>query len=531
MLSLFSQGYVVLFVIITLGILLGNVRIKGFSLDLSAVIFVALVLGHFGFKVPLEFQTIGLLFFIFTIGIQAGPGFFDAFRKYGRNLIIICTVLITSAAAITYILAYFTGIEKNLAVGIFNGALTSTPGLAAAIDATGSSVAAVGYGVAYPLGVIGVILFVQFIPGIFRTNLQSEERVYNELQKADFPEITNRKFLVENVNVFGKRIDDLKISSITGAVIARICHNEDIFVPTGKTQLNKGDIIKAVGTHEALNKISLLVGHPVEMDMEFSGGNFIVNWVLVTNKKVINKPLQELNFKAFNSTITRIRRSSIDISPRPTSTLRFGDRVLVSANKDDMDMVLHMLGNDKKRLSETNFLPIALGIIIGVMLGEVKIPFLGLFDFKLGVTGGVLSSALILSKLGKTGPIIWSMSGSANQLLRKLGLLMFLAAVGTNAGSELVSTLKQNGLSLVLVGGTITIVPMLLAVLVGKLGFKMNMLTLLGVITGSMTSTPGLGAVDAKSSSEAASVGYATVYPVALVLMIVFSQVLTALLS
>ncbi|MBI9035174.1 MAG: transporter [Bacteroidales bacterium] len=524
--ALLNQGYFVLFVIVTLGIVVGNFKIKGFSLDLSAVIFVALLSGHLGYKVPLEFQTIGLLFFIFTIGIQSGPGFFDAFMKYGRNQIIVATVLVASGGLLTWLLAYAYDINNVLAVGIFNGALTSTPGLAAAIDATGSTEAAVGYGVAYPVGVVGVILFIQILPKLFRIDIKKSEIQYNDQIHQDFPELRSRHFVVENKNINDRSLKELELSNMTAAVISRIKHGDETFSPSVDSKLFVGDFIKVVGDEKALQRVELLVGPVTDQEIELSK-EYKVNWVLVSNKQVVNKSIRELNIRAYDATVTRIRRSGIDLAPKPNTKLRFGDKLLVVGNVDNIKKVMQILGNEEKRLSETNFLPIALGIVLGVILGKVTIPFFGLFDFNLGITGGVLTAALVLSKIGKTGPIIWSMSGSANQLLRKLGLLLFMATVGTSAGENLVETIQYHGVTLIFVGAAITIIPMLIASIVGHVFFRMNFLTMLGVLAGSMTSTPGLAAIDSKSNCDASSVGYATVYPVALVLMIIISQVLS----
>lgn len=527
--SLINEGYFVLFVIIALGIMLGNLKIKGFSLDLSAVIFVALLAGHWGFIVPENFQSVGLVFFIFTIGMQAGPGFFDSFRQHGRQLILTGSLLVVITAITAYSLTMIFDIDSSLAVGIFNGALTSTPGLAAAIDATGSSDAAVGYGLAYPVGVIAVILFVQLAPKLLRINIKKEEQDFEAQLLEEHPEIHNKKFVVENKNIFGKTIRELEIGTMTHAVISRVKHHDEIFTPTNETVLEEGDIVKVVGTNEALERAQLLFGKEISIDLTF-GRDYKVNWLLVTNKKIVGKSFREINFKAYGANVTRIRRSGIDITPGPHNRLRFGDKLLLAAPSSDMKNIQKMLGNSEKRLSETNFLPIALGIILGILLGQIKIPVFGLFDFKLGITGGVLTAALVLSRLGKTGPLIWSMSGSAIMLIRKLGLLLFMAAVGTQAGATLFETISNQGIQLVGIGALITVIPMFATLLIGHYYFHMNHLSLLGVITGSMTSTPGLAAIDTKTSSNAPSVGYATVYPVALVLMIIFSQLMVKIL-
>lgn len=520
-----QQGYFVLFIILSFGLMAGNLKYKGFSLDSSAVIFVAMLFGHFGYKVPSSFQTLGLLLFIFTIGIQAGPGFFDALLRYGKKLILIGFVVIGVAALLTFAAVYLLDVPVAMAVGLFNGALTSTPGLAAAVEATGSPITAVGYGIAYPAGVILVILFVQLIPGWLRVKLEDEEKNYLDQLHEDNPELTNRVLQITNANIDGKLLKDIDLRKITGGVISRVSHGGIVIAPTAETILHLGDFVKVVGDEASLGRMELLLGQAVNRDLPFDN-RFAVNWVLVTNKKVVSKSLRELNLTAYNATITRIRRSGIDLKPLPHSKLRFGDKLLISGSNQEMQEVMRLMGNDEKRLSETNFLPIALGVVLGILVGSVSVPVGSLFNFSLGLTGGVLATALLLSNLGRTGPILWSMSGSGNQLLRKLGLLLFMASVGTSAGSEIGQALQANGLQLIAIGAVITTLPMIAGLLVGHYVMKMNFLSLLGVITGAMTSTPGLAAIDSKTDSDAPSVGYATVYPTALVLMIVFSQLL-----
>lgn len=526
--EILGQGYFVLFVILTFGLMAGSLRYKGFSLDSSAVIFVAMLLGHLGYTVPSAFQTLGLLLFIFTIGIQAGPGFFDALLRYGKQLILIGFVVISVAALLTLGAIKLFDIPVALGVGLFNGALTSTPGLAAAVEATGSPVTAVGYGIAYPAGVILVILFVQLVPRWLRVDLGHEETKYLDQLHEENPELTNRVLKISNTNIDGKAIKDIDLRRITGGVISRVSHDGNVVAPSGETVLHLGDFVKVVGDEAALSRMELLLGEAVVRDLPFDE-RFAVNWVLVTNRKVVSKSIRELNLTAYNATITRIRRSGIDLKPLPHSKLRFGDKLLISGSNQEIQEVMRLLGNDEKRLSETNFLPISLGVVLGVLVGSISIPVGGLFNFSLGLTGGVLATALLLSNLGRTGPILWSMSGSGNQLLRKLGLLLFMASVGTSAGSEIANALQNNGLQLVLIGAVITILPMFFGLLIGHYVMKMNFLSLLGVITGAMTSTPGLAAIDSKTESDAPSVGYATVYPTALVLMIIFSQLLSLL--
>lgn len=526
--ELLSHGYIALFIIIAFGMIIGRIKIFGFALDISAVIFVALLLGHFGFLVSDDFMKMGLLLFIFTIGIQAGPGFFEAFKKYGRALIFTTLIALSGAAIASLGITKFFNIDANLSIGILNGALTSTPGLAAAIESTNSPLAPVGYGIAYTFGVVGVILLVNLLPALFRVDLKKEEQKFNESLKEENPELIGKSLRVENQNVHNKKVMDLHLNQMADVVIYKMLHNDGVLPITKDTVLNIGDIVRVIGTSEALEKAKLIIGN--ECDFEFPVSQATeAEWVLVTNKKIVNKRYSEIGLgKNYNATVIRIRRSGIEIPPKPSSVFRFGDKLRVTGDKTSLTMAKKLLGNNTKKLSHTDFLPIALGVLIGIGLGLINIP-LGGFSFNLGMTGGTLAAGIALSRLGKTGPIIWSMSGEANQLLRELGLLLFMAAVGTKAGATFVSTVHDYGYSLIIISVVLTILPVLLGALAGHFIFKINFLTLLGVITGAMTSTPGLAVVNAKSDTNAAPIAYATVYPVALVFIIIVSQILPRL--
>jgi len=527
--SILSSEYFILFLIITIGILVGKIKIQGISFDSSAVIFVALVFGHYGYKVPEIFQQIGLIFFIYSIGIQAGPGFFQSFQKKGIQLVWIAISVVISGALLTFIAAYFLDIDYKLAVGLFTGALTSTPGLAAAIESSQSTLASIGYGIAYPFGVVGVILFVRLSPKLFKVNLKKAEEDYDHEISEDHPEIISKIFIVENKNVEGKSIGFLEIRSMTNANISRIVHDNQSIVPESDSVLYKGDLVKAVGTIQALSKIELLIGRETDQKIPTSD-QYDVQWILVTNKKVVKKTLGQLNlFNNYNATVTRIRRSGIDLTPDAGSNIRFGDKLMVASSKGNMPAVIKLFGNNVKLLSEADFLPISAGIVVGVLLGIIKFPLPGDATFKLGLSGGVLISGLVLSRIGKTGPIIWNISGPANQLLRQIGLLFFLAAVGTQAGETLLETVKTNGLVLVGAGISLTLLPMIIATFIGVYILKVNFLSVLGTLTGGMTSTPGLSAVDSLTDSNAPSVAYATVYPFAMVILIICAQILGAL--
>ncbi len=520
-----ENDYVAFFVIVALGILLGKIQIKGVSLDVSAIIFVALLFGHYGVTMPPVVQQIGLIFFIYSVGIQAGPGFFESFKKDGMKLIIITAITVITAALATGLLSYLLDIDSKLAVGLFTVALTSTPGLAAAIESTKSTLASIGYGISYPFGVLAVIIFVKISPKLFRVSIKDAEQKYDDEVKAEFPVIMNKNYLVENKNIFGKTLGELKIRTMTRTNISRVMHNGNAFTPSAKTTLFEGDVIKAVGTENDLKKVQLLIGGETTIQIPLSN-KYVIQSILVTNTKIINKSLGELGlFEQYNATATSIRRAGIDITPNAASKLRFGDKVMIACTDQSLTNVQKLLGDNRKRLTELDFLPVSLGIIIGVLLGKLHIPLFG-FDFSLGLTGGVLLSAIFLSRIGKTGNILWNVAGSSNQLLRQLGLIFFLVAVGTDAGGNLMATLQSGGLKFLLTGAVITILPMVIAMLAGYYLFKINFLVMLGALTGAMTSTPALSAVEPMSESNGPKIAYAAVYPFALVLMIICSQIL-----
>lgn len=524
--DLLNFSYFSLFLIVALGFMLGRIKIKGLSLDVSAVIFIALLFGHFGVIIPKELGNFGLVLFIFTIGIQAGPGFFDSFRSKGKTLIIITVLIIASACLTAVGLKYAFDIDTPSVVGLIAGALTSTPGLAVAIDSTNSPLASIAYGIAYPFGVIGVILFVKLLPKIMRIDLDQEARRLEIERRGQYPELRTCVYRVTNPAVFNQSLAQINVRAMTGAVISRLKHDGEISIPKASTMLRENDYIQGVGSEESLNQLAVLVGEREEGKLPLDQTQEIES-LLLTKKDMINKQLGDLNLQRnFGCTVTRVRRSGIDLSPSPELALKFGDKLTVVGEKEGIKSVAGLLGNNAKQLSDTDFFPIAMGIVLGVLFGKLNISFPDGLSFSPGLTGGVLMTALFLSAVGKTGPILWSMSGPANQLLRQLGLLLFLAEVGTSAGKNLVSTFQESGLLLFGVGAAITLLPMLAAVLVGRLVFKINILDLLGTITGGMTSTPGLAAADSMVDSNIPSVAYATVYPIAMVFLILFIQMI-----
>lgn len=533
--DLLVKDYFVLFLVIGLGIALGNVRIKGIAFDTSAVIFVAIFFGYlynlYGitFSIPPIIQSVGLVLFIYTIGMQAGPSFFSSFKEQGTKLIILAGITVLTGGITAVSISYFYDVDMNMMSGLLTGALTSTPGLAASIEASNSPLASIGYGIAYPFGVLGVILFVKLGPMLFRVNIKNEEKAFEEKSKSTTPKIINKNLVISNENVHGKTIDELKIRFMTKANISRIMKPNQLPIsPTKDTILETGDIIKAVGTENALQRIEVLLGKVTDIEIPRSG-TYDVKWYVVSNDNVVNKTIQELNLlENYAATITRIRRASIDLAPHPTTKIKYGDKILVSSSIGNVPAVTQLFGNSLKRIGQTSFLPVAFGIVIGVLVGSIAMPLGGL-HLKLGLTGGVLLASIFLSWKGKFATVIWNLSGPANQILRQFGLLLFLTPVGLKAGQSLILAIEKHGFILFLYGALITLIPMIITVLTGRFLLKINFLSILGALTGGMTSTPGLSATDSMTDSEAPQLAYATVYPFSLVLIIVVAEIMAIL--
>lgn len=404
LLDLLQSSYFSIFLIVALGFMLGRIKVMGLSLDVSAVIFIALAFGHWGVTIPKALGNFGLVLFIFTIGIQAGPGFFHSFRSKGKTLILITLLIIASACLTGIGMKYAFGIDTPSLVGLIAGSLTSTPGLAVAIDSTQSPLASIAYGIAYPFGVIGVILFVKLLPKILRIDLEQEARQLEKERRSNFPELNTCLFRVTNASVINQTLAQLNIRAMTGAVISRIKRNDEIMMPTAHTQLLSNDCVQAVGSEEALNNLAVMLGSREEGELPLEHTQSIES-LLLTNKEMINKQIGDLNLQRnFGCTVTRIRRSGIDISPSPDLALKFGDKLMVVGEKEGIQGVARLLGNDAKQLSDTDFFPIAMGIVLGVLFGKLNISFGGGMSFSPGLTGGVLMMALFLSAIGKPAP-------------------------------------------------------------------------------------------------------------------------------
>ena len=529
--SLLSNPVFLLFAIIILGEALGHLRLKSFSFGSAAIIFVAMVFGHFGFMLPSEFQTLGLVLFIYSVAVSAGPGFFTSFKKQGLNLAIGAVIIVLVAAIMTVACSLLFGFDVSTSAGLFAGALTSSPGLAVAVEAVEGNAAA-AYGVTYTGGIISVIVFIKLLPKILRINIREEEEMIDRERTENNPPFTFLHLEVTNTNLFGKKISELKLREIAPVVLTRLLRkdaSEPVLV-TGNTVLLEGDKLRIAGRENDLNRIQMFLGKPVVGEIAFNKG-LNKKSIIVSKQKAAGHTIGFLNLReTFGVQATRITRNGIDLPASSTTRIHIGDVIHAVGDEDALKNVSRILGNDMKQTFKISLLPIFIGLVVGFILGKVPIELPLVGSMTLGVTGGVLISGLVLGFLYKTGPFIWEMPINANSFLKELGLMFFLATVGTKTGATIVETISSQGAELIIAGLIVTITPMITCVIICFYVQKVPFLRLLGVLTGGMTSTPGLAAVSSFTESSYPSSAYATVYPVGLIGMILITKALVYLL-
>jgi putative transport protein len=522
-----SQPILLLLVIVCIGYFIGQVKIKGFSLESSAILFVALAAGHWGMQVPEIFKLLGLALFVYSIGLQAGPKISILFKKEGMALNLLAFSMVSAAALLTAIGILIFHFSRDISIGIFAGALTSTPGLAAAYEATQSGATSIGYGIAYPVGVIGVILFIKLLPLALKTDIPQAEKIEEETLRQEQPIVTNRLIEITNANVCGKAMRILNITGMTGCVLSRLARGDRVEVPNGETVLQKGDIARVVGMEENIEQAVLLLGQAT--DKKIPEGKLDMRRFVVTNRKLVGVKIKDLKLRLkYEGNITRVGRSGMEIPATPDLRIEWGDRVSVVAEHRWMDDLKNLFGDDIKRADEGNVFAIFLGITIGILIGMVPFSIGKVLSIRMGLTGGILLSGLFLSNRGRLGPIIWRVPFNIINFIRELGLIFFLSAVGTRAGENLFEVIEKNGLPLMLWGVVIMLAPMLTVLILSIKIFRLHIFQLFGLIPGGMTSTPGFATSAAITQSQTPTEVYAAVYPVAMIAMIVWAKILAA---
>ena len=534
---------------ISAGVLLGKIKFGGVSLGVTFVLFIGLALGHFGFTVNDELlhfiKEFGLILFIFSIGLQVGPGFFSSFKKDGMllNALAFSIVLLGIVTAIVIYLVSNGTLEMPMLVGVLSGAVTNTPGLGAAQEALKQLFDAgqisevpqigLGYAVAYPLGVIGTILGLILIRVIFRIKLDKENEVlinkHNE-NKQDKPEKITLK--VTNKSIFGKTLQECKDLIGRKFVISRIMHQDSTFVPWKNTIIEENDLLLVVCSTNDLSAITAFVGETTSYVWEDKNSQLVSRRIVITQNKINGKTIRDLNLRTlFGVNITRINRSGIDLLGRPDLVLQVGDRVMVVGELDAIKKVEHFLGNTLKRLNEPHLITIFFGILIGILVGSIPFYLPGMpMAAKLGLAGGPLIIAILLGRFGYKIKLITYTTQSANLMLREIGISLFLASVGISSGGKFIETLVTgNGLLMMGAGFLITIIPLLVVGTIARSVFHLNYFTLLGLVAGSSTNPPALAYSNTIAPNDEPAVAYSTVYPLTMFLRIISAQLLILL--
>ena len=543
-----TQPVVLLFTVVGLGYFLGNLRIGGFRLGIAAVLFVGLAFDAADprFSIPEVIYVLGLIVFVYTVGLQSGPIFFNLFRRQWLKITSLALVATLAAAAVTVAAAKLLHVPAPVASGLFCGSLTNTPALAAAVEALRNSLSGtnldeaarrlaldgptVGYSIAYPLGVAGLIVIMQLATRLLKIDLPAEQQRARRASGMGGEELLSREVRVTNPQIVGKSYGEALLTELTGMVFTRVKRGASVDLVVPESILEEGDVLVGVGSPEAVRKAELLIGPLVQERVESLSPGIEYRDLLVLDRKVAGTSAAGLSDAVGHPVIvSRIRRGGVQITPHPETVLEFGDQIRIVTHRDFIDRATQVVGNPMKDYSEADFLSFSFGMILGVLLGTVPIPLPGGQRVTLGFAGGPLVVALILGRLGRTGPIVWTMPPNANLTMRQLGILFFLAGVGTRAGGSFLHTVQNQGLALLLVGAGVTLLSSLLIVFLAYRVFRYDMVSTFGMLAGIHTQPAALAFANTHTGSDHPNVSYAAVYPVALIAKIIVAQILVLL--
>ena len=536
-------------VVITIGLWLGKLSFKGISLGATWILFVGIVLSHFGFRpdAPVQhfMKDFGLILFVFSIGLQVGPGFFHSFKKGGLLMNGLAVGMVLLAAACAFIIHIVTGESLETMVGVMSGAVTNTPGLGAAqqtltdamegmpasMVSNASSKLASAYAVAYPLGVLGVILVLILLKAVFRIDTAAEIRKIEAQDDSSEDSARRIHCEVENPALFGMKLSDVLADMSNVMVVSRIMRNGHVSIPSADTVLQEGDKVLVVSSQKNVERIVITFGKEIPMhvdDWVKKDESMVSRKIVITKGNITGKRLRDLNFRAlYGVSVTRVIRAGIELVARADLILQMGDRLQVVGTEESINSVASVVGNKPAKLNHPNLMLIFAGIALGVFLGSLPIRIPGVPQpIKLGLAGGPLIVAILLGYFGPRLKISTYTSVSANMMLREIGISFFLAAVGLGAGENFVSSLMNGGWSWILYGALITFIPVLVTGLVGRLVFKLDFYQICGLITGATTNPPVLAFAQNAYGTDYTSVNYATVYPLSMFMRVLVAQVL-----
>ena len=536
--------------VIGIGIYLGRFKVKGISLGSTWILFIGILVSHFGFRANPEIlhfvKEFGLILFVFSIGLQVGPGFFHSFKSGGVKMNLLALMNILLAVAVTWVISVSTGENLPTMVGVMSGAVTNTPGLGAAQQTfmdvassggmgpvtTASAVSdmASGYAVAYPVGVIGVILVILLFKSLFKID-PAKELAELEAREDNAGQARRMHVAVENPAIFGKKLYDVLHEFGGDFVVSRIMKGEEIVFPSGDTVFNEGDKVLVVTSQDEVDKIRILFGQEVPMhvaDWVQKDHHLVTRRLTVTKSSLTGKKLKEMHFRgAYGVSVTRVIRSGVELVARPDLFLQMGDALICVGPEENINRVAEKVGNASGALDKPNLVPIFLGIVVGIIFGSLPIRFQGIPQaIKLGLAGGPLIIAILLGHFGPKYKITTYTTMSANLMIREIGISLFLAAVGLGAGENFVSAIVGGGYWWILYGALITIIPLSVTFIVARVFAHLNFYQICGLISGSSTNPPVLAFAQGMYGSDYASVNYATVYPLSMFLRVLAAQLL-----
>ena len=539
----------ILALVAVVGLFIGNVKFRGIGLGIGGVLFGGIIVGHFVSQAGMTLssdmlhviQEFGLILFVYTIGIQVGPGFFASLRVSGLRLNLFAVLIVIIGGLVTAILHKLFDIPLPVVLGIFSGAVTNTPALGAGqqilrdlgtpmemVDQMGMS-----YAMAYPFGICGILFTMWMLRVIFRVNVETEAQQHESSRTNGGALIKTINIRVENPNLHDLAIKDVPILNGDKIICSRLKREETLKVPSPDTIIQLGDLLHLVGQPADLHNAQLVIGQEVDTSLSTKGTDLRVERVVVTNENVLGKRIRDLHFKErYDVVISRLNRAGVELVASGDISLQFGDILNLVGRPSAIDAVANVLGNAQQKLQQVQMLPVFIGIGLGVLLGSIPVFVPGCPSaLKLGLAGGPLIMALILGRIGSIGKLYWFMPPSANLALRELGIVLFLSVVGLKSGGDFVNTLVNGeGLSWIGYGALITAVPLITVGILARMLAKMNYLTMCGMLAGSMTDPPALAfANNLHPTSGAAALSYATVYPLVMFLRIITPQLLAVL--
>lgn len=533
-----------------IGLWLGNLEIRKVGLGIGGVLFGGIFVGHFVHQqgVVLDLQTLqfvqefGLILFVYSIGIQVGPGFFSSLRQSGVRLNALAALVVVLACGVATVLHKTLDVPLPVILGILSGAVTNTPSLGAGqqilteLGAAPQGISAMGmaYAVAYPFGIFGILLAMWLLRQAFNVDVNGEARQFDHTSGLAKAGLSTLNVALRNTNLVGLALGELPVLAVGKVICSRLKRGETLFAPNPNTILQLDDLLHLVGEQAHVHRAQLAIGDAVETSLSTQGTNLRVERVVLTNVRLMGKRIGDLALpQAFDVVISRLNRAGVELVPEDAITLQFGDILNLVGAPDAIDAVAAMMGNAQHKLQQVQMLPVFIGIGLGVLLGSIPFYVPGFpAALKLGLAGGPLVAALILSRVGSIGTLHWFMPPSANLALRELGIVLFLSVVGLKSGGQFLDTLTNGpGLSWMAYGMLITLVPLLTVGVLARAVGKLNYLSLCGLLAGSMTDPPALAFANAMHpTSGAAALSYVTVYPMVMFLRIIAPQLLALML-